>query len=170
VNQPINALFQTRNGGTEVYMIKFGLFSDLHYSLPGTEQRGNSSRAFEDSMKGMARFASEKADFAVSLGDNIQPAENAAGQYAQLKNMLTAWSKYGIPVHLSHGNHDFQQLSLSDVMEIQQTDRTYHGFDLRGIRFLMGRQHLLRAGSPDRQSQSPYLLVLAARQYRRRFQ
>jgi len=118
-------------------MIKFGLFSDLHYSLPGAEQRGNSSRAFEDSMKGMARFASEKADFAVSLGDNIQPAENAAGQYAQLKNMLTAWSKYGIPVHLSHGNHDFQQLSLSDMMEIQQTDRTYYGFDLRGSRFLI---------------------------------
>lgn len=117
--------------------IKFGVFADLHYSLPNTEERGNSGRTFEDMQKGMERFEAAGTDFAVSLGDNIQPAKNAAEQYAQFKAMTRKWGNYGFPVHAAFGNHEFSQLSLSEVLEILQTDRTYYSFDLGNVRFVI---------------------------------
>lgn len=117
--------------------IKFGLFSDLHYSLPHAEVRGNSKRTFEDVQKGMQRFADAGAEFAVSLGDNTQPAGDAAEQFDQLKTMVRKWNSYGVPVHASFGNHEFSQLSIENVLEIFQTDKTYYSFDIGDCRFLI---------------------------------
>ena len=117
--------------------IKFGLFSDLHYSLPNAETRGNSARTFDDLKQGLTRFAAEGAEFAVSLGDNTQPAGSAAEQYDQLRGMVRKWSSYGFPVHASFGNHEFSQLSLSEILEIFQTDRTYYSFVIKDIRFVI---------------------------------
>jgi len=117
--------------------IKFGLFSDLHASLPHAETRGYSHRTFEDSLKGMTRFVDADVDFAVTLGDNAQPAADAQEQFQQLKNMIRTWSKYGIPVHMAPGNHEFQQLTLSEVLEILQTDRMYYSFDIGECRFIV---------------------------------
>ncbi len=118
-------------------MIKFGLFADLHYSLPNAETRGNSARTFEDVKKGMARFAEAGADFAVALGDNVQPAENSKEQYQQLKTMVRKWNSYGLPVHMALGNHEFSQLTHAEVLEILQTDRTYYSFDIGDMRFVV---------------------------------
>ncbi len=115
--------------------IKFGMFSDLHYSLPHAETRGNSARTFEDLKQGMAHFAAAGAEFTVSMGDNTQPAGDVQEQYDQLKTMVRQWSTYGMPVHATLGNHEFSQLSLAQVLEIFQTDRTYYSFDIGDIRF-----------------------------------
>ena len=117
--------------------IKFGLFSDLHYSLPHAEIRGNSKRTFEDVQKGLQRFANAGTEFAVSLGDNIQPATDKAQQYKQMQDIVRTWNGYGFPVHLSFGNHEFQQLSLEDMLSILQTDRTYYSFSIGDIRFVV---------------------------------
>lgn len=117
--------------------IRFGIFSDLHCSLEGLEERGHSRRAFEDMQCGMARFAAENADFAISLGDNVQPALDQSQQYAQIKAIVRHWSTYGLPVHAVHGNHEFQQLTVNQILEIWQTDRTYYSFELQGARFVI---------------------------------
>lgn len=117
--------------------IRFGLFSDLHYSLPGTDVRGNSWRTFEDTKKGLARFAEAGVSFAVALGDNTQPAADRAEQYTQMQEMVRTWNSYGFPVHLSFGNHEFQQLTLEDMLSILQTDRTYYSFSIADIRFVI---------------------------------
>ena len=117
--------------------IRFGLFSDLHYSLPGTDVRGNSWRTFEDTKKGLARFAEAGVTFAVALGDNTQPAADRAEQYGQMLEMVRTWNGYGFPVHLSFGNHEFQQLTLEDMLSILQTDRTYYSFSIGDIRFVI---------------------------------
>ena len=116
--------------------IRFGLFADLHSSLPGTEARGSSMRTADDLRKGMARFAGEGVSFAVCLGDCLQPASDRAAQYEQMKALVRDWSGYGFPVHITPGNHEFQQLSFADYLEIFQTDRTWYSFSLGGIRFV----------------------------------
>ncbi len=115
--------------------IKFGVFADLHYSLPNAQTRGNSARTLDDLQTGMARFAAEGVDFAVALGDNTQPTSNSAEQYELLKMMIRKWGSYGIPVHMTLGNHEFSQLTLEQVLEILQTDRTYYSFDIGDVRF-----------------------------------
>ena len=116
--------------------IRFGLFADLHSSLPGTEARGSSMRTADDLRKGMARFADAGASFAVCLGDCLQPAHDRAEQYEQMKALVRDWSGYGFPVHIAPGNHEFQQLSFPDYLEIFQTDRTWYSFLLGGNRFV----------------------------------
>ena len=117
--------------------IRFGAFADLHYAKDGMRERGYSGRALEDMKKGMERFVSENVDFVVSLGDNLQPSENRSVQYQLMKQLIKEWSSYGVPVHAVFGNHEFQQLSLADVLELWQTDRAYYSFELKGMRFVI---------------------------------
>ncbi|MBQ7921187.1 MAG: metallophosphoesterase [Clostridia bacterium] len=117
--------------------IRFGLFADLHYALPESENRGYSQRTFDDMKKGLARFAEKEVSFAVCLGDIAQPAADRDEQYRQIQTVVRTWSHYGFPVHPVMGNHEFQQLTLEDMLEILQTDRTYYSFSLGDIRFVI---------------------------------
>ena len=115
----------------------FGLFSDLHASLPGAPTRGYSERTTKDMERGMSRFLAADARFAVSLGDILNRSETCEIQYDHLKDVISRWSRFGIPVHAVLGNHEFQQLSVADISELFQTDRTYYSFDLSGYRFII---------------------------------
>lgn len=117
--------------------IKFGLFSDLHSNLPGTEERGYGSRSLSDMRNGLARFESAGADFAICLGDMTQPARDKAEQYQQIRDIVSEWNSYRMPVHAVFGNHEFQQLSWQEVFEIWNVKRGYFSFDLGEIRFLI---------------------------------
>lgn len=117
--------------------IKFGVFSDLHSSLEGVEERGYSRRSLSDMKRGMERFAAEGARFAVSLGDNTQPARDNAEQYNQIKYMVNTWNSYGIPVYGVFGNHEFQQLSWQQAFEIWNVEQGYYSFDLDDVRFVV---------------------------------
>ena len=117
--------------------IKFGLFSDLHATLPGTEERGYSSRSLSDMKRGMERFVAAGADFAVCLGDMTQPARDKAEQYAQIRDIVDTWNSYGIPVYGVLGNHEFQQLSWQQIFEIWNVERGYWSFDLDDVRFII---------------------------------
>lgn len=117
--------------------VKFGIFSDLHSSLPGVEERGYSSRSLSDMKRGMAKFAAEDVDFVVSLGDNTQPARDNAEQYMQIQDMVNIWNSYNIPVHGVFGNHEFQQLSWQQAFEIWNVERGYWSFDINDIRFIV---------------------------------
>ena len=117
--------------------VRFGLFSDLHANLPGLPARGFGDRSTEDLARGLARFRDGGVRFAVSLGDNVQPAEDAAREAEQLSGMIALWNGYGFPVHLVPGNHEFQQLSLSEYLSVCQTDRTFYSFVTGGVRFAL---------------------------------
>ena len=117
--------------------LSFGLFSDLHANLPGLPERGFAGRSMEDLARGLSRFRDAGVRFAVSLGDNVQPAENAKRQAEQLSGMIALWSGYGFPVSLVPGNHEFQQLSHAEFLSVCGTDRTYSSFVTGGIRFVL---------------------------------
>jgi len=117
--------------------IKFGLFSDLHATLPGTEARGYSSRSLSDMRQGMARFVDAGSDFAVCLGDMTQPAHSVEEQYQQISDIVSEWNTFGIPVHAVFGNHEFQQLSWQQVFKIWNVERGYYSFDMDDIRFII---------------------------------
>ena len=95
--------------------IRFGLFADLHSSLPGQPERGSSLRTAEDLKKALERFRAAGCSFAVSLGDNTQPSSTAAEQFEQMKSLAESWNGYGFPVHLVPGNHEFQQLTPDEI-------------------------------------------------------
>lgn len=116
--------------------VLFGLFSDLHASLPGAPTRGFSERTVRDMERGMSRFVRAGADFAVSLGDVLHRSETAEIQYDHLRDTVSRWNGFGIPVHLVLGNHEFQQLDLDAVLGIMQS-RAYYSFDLKGFRFII---------------------------------
>jgi len=117
--------------------LTFGLFSDLHANLPGLEERGFGGRSMEDLARGLARFREAGVRFAVSLGDNVQPAENPERQAGQLAAMIALWNGYGFPVHLVPGNHEFQQLTLASYLSVRGTSRTYDSFVTDGVRFVL---------------------------------
>lgn len=117
--------------------LRFGAFSDLHSSLEGVEERGYSCRTLEDMNRGMARFADAGVSFVVCLGDNTQPAYSNAEQYDQMKSIVEQWNSYGVPVYMVWGNHEFQQLSYKQVLQLCQTDKGYYSFDIGDIRFIV---------------------------------
>ena len=117
--------------------MRFGLFSDLHSNLPGLPERGYGGRSLDDLKRGLARFREAGAAFAVSLGDNTQPARDAREQAAQLSDMIRLWNGYGFPVHAVFGNHEFQQLTLDEVLSVWRTERAYDCFSVDGIRFVI---------------------------------
>lgn len=117
--------------------IRFGIFSDLHYSLPGAEIRGNSAGTLDDLRQGMEYFVNSDASFAVNLGDSDQPVGDPQKQYDLLKYLNEVWSGYGIPVHTSFGNHEFCDMTLESVTEILGMHDTYYAFDAEDIRFLI---------------------------------
>lgn len=117
--------------------MRFGLFSDLHSNLPGLPERGYGGRSLDDLKRGLARFWEAGAAFAVSLGDNTQPARDAREQAAQLSDLIRLWNGYGFPVHAVFGNHEFQQLTLDEVLSVWRTERAYDCFSVDGIRFVI---------------------------------
>ena len=117
--------------------MRFGLFSDLHSNLPGLPERGYGGRSLDDLKRGLARFREAGVAFAVSLGDNTQPARDAREQAAQLSDLIRLWNGYGFPVHTVFGNHEFQQLTLDEVLSVWRTERAYDCFSVDGIRFVI---------------------------------
>ena len=117
--------------------IRFGLFSDLHASLPGLPERGFGGRSMEDLRRGLERFREEGVSFAVSLGDNIQPARDAREEASQLSDMISLWSGYGFPVRLVPGNHEFQQLTDGEYRSVTGQSRVYDSFTPGGARFIL---------------------------------
>ncbi len=117
--------------------MRFGLFSDLHSNLPGLPERGYGGRSLDDLKRGLARFREAGVAFAVSLGDNTQPARDAREQAAQLSDMIRLWNGYGFPVHAVFGNHEFQQLTLDEVLSAWRTERAYDCFSVDRIRFVI---------------------------------
>lgn len=117
--------------------MRFGLFSDLHSNLPGLPERGYGGRSLDDLKRGLARFREAGVAFAVSLGDNTQPARDAREQAAQLSDLIRLWNGYGFLVHAVFGNHEFQQLTLDEVLSVWRTERAYDCFSVDGIRFVI---------------------------------
>lgn len=116
--------------------VRFGMFSDLHCSLPGEDPRGASERSEADLREGLGRFIDKRADFIVNLGDMTQPSPTVREQYEHVRSLHRLCLGTGIPVHTVFGNHEFQQLSAAEVLEIWQTDRFHHSFDIGPCRFL----------------------------------
>ena len=117
--------------------IRFGLFADLHSSLPGQPERGSSLRTAEDLKKALGRFRDAGCSFAVSLGDNTQPSSTAAEQFEQMRSLAESWNGYGFPVHLVPGNHEFQQLTPDEIRAITGRDRLYYDFRIGDVRFVV---------------------------------
>lgn len=117
--------------------VTFGLFSDLHSSLPGASQRGHSDRTLADMRQGLKRFADQGIDFAVNLGDSVQPAESVEAEYNQLASMKEEWEACPFPIYNAFGNHEFSQLSYEQIKTLFHTDCIYGAFEKNGIRFLI---------------------------------
>ena len=117
--------------------VRFGLFSDLHANLPGLPERGFGGRSMEDLARGLERFREAGVSFAVSLGDNLQPARDAEEEAGQLSDMMTLWSGYGFPVHPVTGNHEFQQLTYEACLAVLGRERAYGSFTEGGARFIL---------------------------------
>ena len=118
----------------------FGLFSDLHANLPGLPERGYGGRSMEDLARGLARFRDAGVRFAVSLGDNTQPARTPMEQRTQLEDMAALWNGYGFPVRPVFGNHEFQQLGLEEVLSAfrrEDCPDRYYSFTEEGVRFIV---------------------------------
>ena len=126
-----------RRGGDAPLSVRFSLFSDLHANLSGLPARGFGGRSMEDLARGLERFREAGVSFAVSLGDNLQPARDAEEEAAQLSDMMTLWDGYGFPVHLVPGNHEFQQLTREAYLSLRKARRTYGSFTEGGARFIL---------------------------------
>ena len=95
----------------EKYMIRFLVFSDLHYD--DVEDGDNRID------KILANARNRKVDFMVSLGDLCKPV-------ATNRKVLEKFSSLGIPFYPVIGNHETDEADLSAITEFYSLNSPYY--------------------------------------------
>ena len=103
-------------------MIKFAVFSDLHYDH------------IHDGDKRIDFFIeqvqSQNIDFVIELGDFVYP-EN------QNKKIIQRLEVLNVPLYFVLGNHDSDVFPREQVMEFLKMDKSYYSFSMRNTKFIV---------------------------------
>ena len=92
-------------------MIKFLVFSDLHYDdVEDREERIENI---------LANARSRQLDFIVSLGDLCRPI-------AANRRVLEKFNSLGVPFYPVIGNHETDELDLNAIVEFYSLDAPYY--------------------------------------------
>lgn len=106
-------------------MVKFSVFSDLHY------REGNWNWAEERLEQILDRAVKAGSQFIMHCGDFCHNI-NAA------KNIIELYNNFSIPTYHTMGNHDFEESSdISDVCKaFKMGCKSHYSFEISNIRFI----------------------------------
>ncbi len=102
-------------------MIKFLVFSDLHY-----DEAVDGDKRIEDILQ---RAKSKEPDFIVSLGDLCNPVN-------ENKRVLERFNSLGIPFYSVIGNHETDECNLSEILEFFSMSRPYYSVICKGYKLI----------------------------------
>ena len=104
--------------------MKLGIFTDPHYSSAElTCGRRYNSRSLAKIEAALARFAAEKCDLVVCLGDLIDREPTHEAEAANLAALARVFDTAGLPAAVVRGNHDAFSLSKEDFYRILGSSR-----------------------------------------------
>lgn len=113
-------------------MIKFLVFSDLHY-----DDVEDGDRRIDDILADARR---RQLDFIVSLGDLCKPA-------TENRKILERFNSFGVPFYPVVGNHETDEFSLSEITEFYSLKNSYYSVLCNGYKLIfMNTCYLLENG------------------------
>lgn len=120
-------------------MIKFGVFSDVHYAKNKTYGNRYCDLSIKKLEKCIETFNSRCLDFIINLGDIIDKAENNSDDTENLKRVYKVASRFKGCIHNVLGNHDLESMNKHQFMEIigQNKPSTYYSFDVKEHHFIV---------------------------------
>lgn len=118
-------------------VVRAALMTDLHYAdkaSSGTRYYRETRAKLADAAK---KFAEEKLDFLVELGDLVDAADTVEKEKGWLKEINKDFSAIAKERHYVFGNHCVQTLTKEEFLEIVGQERMHHAFDSGGVRFIV---------------------------------
>lgn len=118
-------------------LLRVGLTTDLHHAnkdAVDVRYYRESLRKFAEAAK---RFAEDKVDFVITLGDSIDSAASLDDEQAYLKQVVDHFSRIPCKSHFVVGNHCVSRLNKGEFLEIVGQERTYYSFDAANYHFVL---------------------------------
>lgn len=117
--------------------VRVGLITDLHYA----DKPPAGTRHYRETLTKLAeaadRFAKDKPDFVVELGDLVDAADSVETELAYLKRIDKAFAAISKARHYVLGNHCVDTLTKDEFLgEVGQT-KSYYSFDVGGVHFVV---------------------------------
>lgn len=135
--------------------VRFGIVTDLHYSLRESNGRRFYSQTIEKLEAAMTVFKQSNLDFLIELGDlkdqdAIPVRENTIAYLDEIEKALQA---FGGPIYHVLGNHDTDSISKEDFLQHtsnqgEANGKTYYSFSRNGIKFIILDANFNEDGTP----------------------
>lgn len=117
--------------------LRIGLVTDLHYAdkpAKGTRHYRETPRKLAEAAE---KFASEKPDFVVELGDLVDAADSVEVERKWLDRIARDFAKTSSERHCVLGNHCVDALAKEEFLGGVGQKESYYAFDRGGRRFLV---------------------------------
>lgn len=117
--------------------VRFGLMTDLHYA----DKAPAGTRHYRETPEKLAtvaeRFANEKLQFVVELGDLIDAADSVDVELNYLRTINRQFSEVHRDRHYVLGNHCVDMLRKAEFLDAVEQPRSYYAFDRGGVHFVV---------------------------------
>lgn len=133
----LSATAELLAGHEEKPNVRIGLITDLHYA----DKAAFGSRHYRETLGKLSeaaeRFAKDKPDFVVELGDLIDAADSVATEKAYLKRVNKDFSRIPGKKHYVLGNHCVYTLTKPEFLEGVGQKKSYYSFDVGNFHFVV---------------------------------
>jgi predicted phosphodiesterase len=117
--------------------IRVGLVTDLHYADKPTSK----TRHYRDTPAKLAeaaqKFATQKPDFVVELGDFIDAADSVETELSYLRRIAQVFDTIPGPKHYVLGNHCVDMLTKEEFLGGVGKRESFYSFDVGGFHFVV---------------------------------
>ncbi len=117
--------------------LRVGLITDLHYA----DKPPAGTRHYRETLgklsEAAARFAQDRPDFVVELGDLIDAANSVELEQGYLKTVNQEFAAICDDRHYVLGNHCVDTLTKGEFLGGVERERSYYSFDHSGIHFIV---------------------------------
>ncbi|MFH5805809.1 metallophosphoesterase family protein [Alienimonas sp. DA493] len=117
--------------------VRFGLLTDLHYADKPAAGSRHYRRTPAKLAAAVERFAAEKPDFTVQLGDLIDAADDVATEKRWLGTIHKQFAQIPGPRRHVLGNHCVDTLTKAEFLDGVGQEKSYFSFDAGGLHFLV---------------------------------
>ena len=122
---------------TDKPLLNIGLITDLHYA----DKPPAGSRHYRETLgklrEAADKFAEEKPDFVVELGDLIDAADSVETEQQYLKTVNEVFSGIARERHCVLGNHCVDTLTKDEFLAGVGQEKSYYSFDRQGFHFVV---------------------------------
>ncbi|MAV36946.1 MAG: alkaline phosphatase [Planctomycetaceae bacterium] len=117
--------------------LRLGLITDLHYADKAPSGSRHYRQTIDKLTEAAGRFAVDKPQFVVELGDLIDAADSVAVEQRYLKRIQREFSQLACPRHCVLGNHCVDTLTKREFLDGVSQPKSFYAFDAAGYHFIV---------------------------------